>query len=101
MDQGKHAKVVLDDAETPTASDGEVQVKVAVIAREDESRQEFSRWFFEEYVPKGLESGLIVPTRPQVVAVYRNGHYSPSLSCRMDARSSSSRELCGSPGSIQ
>jgi hypothetical protein len=67
MDQGKHAKVVLDDAETPTASDGEVRVKVAVIALEDESRQEFSRWFFEEYVPKGLESGLIVPTRPQVL----------------------------------
>jgi NADPH:quinone reductase-like Zn-dependent oxidoreductase len=29
--------------------------------------QKLSRWFYEEYVPKGLESGLIVATRPQLV----------------------------------
>jgi NADPH:quinone reductase-like Zn-dependent oxidoreductase len=34
---------------------------------EDPKNEETSRWFFEEYLPRGLESGLIVPTRPQVV----------------------------------
>jgi NADPH:quinone reductase-like Zn-dependent oxidoreductase len=29
--------------------------------------QKLARWFYEEYVPKGLESGLIVATRPQLV----------------------------------
>jgi NADPH:quinone reductase-like Zn-dependent oxidoreductase len=28
---------------------------------------DFARWFYKEYIPGGLESGNIVPTRPQVV----------------------------------
>lgn len=36
-------------------------------AFEEESRHELSRWLFKEYVPEGLESGLILPTRTQVV----------------------------------
>lgn len=36
-------------------------------AFEEPQHLQFARWFYEEYVPKGLESGLIVPTRPQVV----------------------------------
>ncbi|PYH91811.1 putative alcohol dehydrogenase [Aspergillus ellipticus CBS 707.79] len=34
---------------------------------EEEPYKYIARWFYEEYVPKGLQSGLIVPTRPQVV----------------------------------
>lgn len=36
-------------------------------AFEEEANKDISRWFFEEYVPKGLESELIVPTRQHVV----------------------------------
>ena len=36
-------------------------------AFEEEANKDIARWFFEEYVPKGLESGLIVPTRQHVV----------------------------------
>ncbi|PLB44954.1 GroES-like protein [Aspergillus steynii IBT 23096] len=36
-------------------------------ALEDEANREIARWFFEEYLPKGLQSGLVVPTRAQVI----------------------------------
>lgn len=36
-------------------------------AFEEEANKEIARWFYEEYVPKGLKSGLIVPTRQHVV----------------------------------
>ncbi|OJJ46856.1 hypothetical protein ASPZODRAFT_131748 [Penicilliopsis zonata CBS 506.65] len=34
---------------------------------EQPANLDFARWFYEEYVPQGLASGLIVPTRPQWV----------------------------------
>ncbi|KAI9043178.1 zinc-binding alcohol dehydrogenase family protein [Aspergillus affinis] len=36
-------------------------------AFEDEANREIARWLFEEYLPNGLQSGLVVPTRAQVV----------------------------------
>ncbi|MCJ1277464.1 hypothetical protein MMC21_005277 [Puttea exsequens] len=36
-------------------------------AFQEEEHEGVRRWFYEEYLPKGLESGLIVPTRQEVV----------------------------------
>ncbi|KAL8703413.1 MAG: hypothetical protein Q9201_003416 [Fulgogasparrea decipioides] len=36
-------------------------------AFEEEANKDIARWFFDEYLSKGLESGLMVPTRQQVV----------------------------------
>ena len=33
----------------------------------EEQNKEISKWLFEDYLPRGLESGLIVPTRQHVV----------------------------------
>ncbi|KAK7187791.1 hypothetical protein DPSP01_010839 [Paraphaeosphaeria sporulosa] len=36
-------------------------------AFDEEAHKPLARWLYEEYLPKGLESGLIVPTRQHVV----------------------------------
>ena len=36
-------------------------------AFEEEANKHIAKWFYEEYVPQGLESGLIVPNRLEVV----------------------------------
>jgi threonine dehydrogenase-like Zn-dependent dehydrogenase len=36
-------------------------------AFEEPKNEQLAHWFYEEYVPKGLESGLIIATRPQLV----------------------------------
>ena len=36
-------------------------------AFEEAANREIARWFFDEYLPKGLENGLVIPTRQHVV----------------------------------
>lgn len=36
-------------------------------AFEVEANKDIARWFFDEYLPKGLETGLVVPTRQHVL----------------------------------
>ena len=45
----------------------DVQCKFAPysLAMDKPENHEFRAWFYQELVPKGLESGIIVPTRPQ------------------------------------
>lgn len=46
-----------------------VQRRFASYGHDFEAKEnhEIGRWFFEEYLPKGLESGLVVPTRHHVI----------------------------------
>jgi hypothetical protein len=34
---------------------------------EDPANKDLREWFYKELIPKGLENGVVVPTRPQVV----------------------------------
>jgi NADPH:quinone reductase-like Zn-dependent oxidoreductase len=36
-------------------------------AFQEEAHKPLAKWMYEEYIPQGLKSGLIVPTRPEVV----------------------------------
>ena len=36
-------------------------------AFEEEAHMNIAKWFYDEYIPKGLESGLIVPNRLEVI----------------------------------
>jgi NADPH:quinone reductase-like Zn-dependent oxidoreductase len=53
--------------EMPTPANVERNFAPYSFAFGEPKNQELARWFYEEYVPKGLESGLIVATRPQLV----------------------------------
>jgi hypothetical protein len=53
--------------ERPTPANVERKFAPYNWAFEEPKHEKLARWFYEEYVPKGLESGLIVATRPQLV----------------------------------
>lgn len=36
-------------------------------ALDDPANKELAQWFYKELIPKGLENGIVVPTRPQMV----------------------------------
>lgn len=53
--------------EKPTPSGVERKFAPYSWAFEEPQREELAHWFYEKYVPQGLEKGLIVATRPQVI----------------------------------
>lgn len=53
--------------EKPTPPGVERRFAPYSFAFAEPANADFARWFYNEYVPRGLESGLVVPTRPQVV----------------------------------
>jgi hypothetical protein len=54
-------------SEKPTPANVERKFAPYNWAFDEPKHQKLARWFYEEYVPKGLESGVIVATRPQLV----------------------------------
>jgi hypothetical protein len=53
--------------EKPTPANVERKFAPYSFAFDEPRNRELARWFYEDYVPKGLESRLIVATRPQLV----------------------------------
>jgi NADPH:quinone reductase-like Zn-dependent oxidoreductase len=51
--------------EKPLPDDVKCNFRPYSLAMDQPANHEFRTWFYQELVPKGLETGTIVPTRPQ------------------------------------
>lgn len=59
--------IPLNGDEKPLPANVERKFAPYSWALEEEANAGIARWFYEEYVPKGLASGQIIPTRQEIV----------------------------------